>query len=138
WPGGGASLALASQGAGLWLVLEGADGPRLWQRDNDGAWSDHGLLPAGPDPASLRALGQAHLLFLQRGEGNVALARYRVVTRSWASQPGDLPAAARVAAGGKGLFWVDAGSGAAGTTGFGPGEHLLRATDWVGLALYMA
>ena len=138
WPGGGASLALASQGAGLWLVLEGADGPRLWQRDNDGAWSDHGPLPAGADPASLRALGQAHLLFLQRGEEGAALARYHVITRSWSSQAADVPAAARAAPGGKGLFWLDPASGAAGSTGFGSGQHLLRTTDWVVLLVYMA
>ncbi|KAF1685846.1 sodium:solute symporter [Pseudoxanthomonas broegbernensis] len=140
WSPAAAPQRLMVQGGGTWLAVAGEGGDHLLHRDADGAWTDRGALPEGTDAATGRTLGQAHLLFLVRGAGGTAaLARYHVITDSWASLDAPVPASARVVApAAGGMYWLDPASGQFAQVGLGSGQHLLRTTDWVVIVLYLA
>lgn len=145
WPGGGAPTALAAQNQALFVSVAAPGGDRLWRRDAEGLWQPRTPVPGRVLEGSVRALGQAHLLFLvappEAAPGAARLASYHTITDAWATPPVAEAAPARLAAGwGDGLLWAvpDAGGrsvfAAAAPEG---GKYLLKWLDWTVIALYL-
>ena len=134
WPGTAAPASLVAQKAALYLA---ADDGQLWRWQPDGGWSVRGALPSAAVPGQASAVGQAHILYLSQSPGGDQASLFHVITEAWADWPAPAPAGAAGLAFGDGVLWRDPG-GALHESRLSGGKHLLRALDWVVIAIYLA
>lgn len=138
WPDGRPADALQAQRGALYASV---GGDQLWRWTGETGWRP----AAAPDgqiiAGSMRALGQAHLLMLVKGnDGTIRTRTFHTITNAWATMDG--PAISNpqaVTAYGNGLAWADAG--AVGNSlqqlELKGGKHLLRWLDWLVIAVYL-
>lgn len=138
WPGGGAPVALGAQNKGVFATL--ADGAQ-WRWLPDKGWRAGAKAPTAIVPGSVRAIGQAYLLYLGAEAGGAArLYSYSAITDAWAALGSPLPGTPRAAvAYGDGL--LVARNGASGLT-FAATELVserqsLALLDWLIIGVYM-
>lgn len=144
WPGQATRGDLIAQTRALYVLEDGPAPQALWRHDSEAGWQSKPAVPGARVAGSLRALGQAHLLMLVRGQGDGAarLLSYHTITSAWAELP-DAGAADVVASGGykNGLVWFERGAGGVvqgQSAQLTAGKYLLKWMDWLVIVVYLA
>ena len=84
WPAAGTVTSLVAQNAGLFVTLRDAGrGDRMLRWSADKGWIEKARLAGTVVSGSVRASGQAHVLYLLAGEGATNLASFHTTTGSW-------------------------------------------------------
>ncbi|WP_415909605.1 sodium:solute symporter [Oleiharenicola sp. Vm1] len=142
WPATGEARGAAAQDGALFLVVREVAADSLWRWTALDGWAKQGELPGRLVAGTLRAIGQAHLLFaVHRAGAADRLATFHLVTRSFAFQGTDLPGRTE-----RGTAWRNGllleSRDTTGRAGFVACEldgnkQLLRPLDWVALFAYL-
>ncbi|MBI2512775.1 MAG: sodium:solute symporter [Opitutae bacterium] len=142
WPSAGEARGAAAQEGAFFLVVREVAVDGLWRWSTKDGWARQGTLPGQLVDGTLRAVGQAHLLFaVHRAGGADRLATFHLVTRSFAFQGADLPGRIE-----RGVAWRNGlllesrdAMGAAAFVGceLDGSKQLLRPLDWVALFAYL-
>ena len=144
WPGDAEATSLIARNTGVFVTAAQPDGrERLWQAPNEGDWKDRGEVPGTVVPASARAMGQAHLMFLLHG-ANESIARpatFQTITSAWTTLPGaSVRNPSAVAAWRDGLLWASSADGKIelSSAQVQSSKLLLRWLDWIVIVVYLA
>jgi SSS family transporter len=144
WPGDAEATSLIARNTGVFVTAAQPDArERLWQAPNEGDWKDRGEVPGTVVPASARAMGQAHLMFLLRG-ANESIARpatFQTITSAWTTLPGaSVRSPSAVAAWRDGLLWASNADGKIelSSAQVQSSKLLLRWLDWIVIVVYLA
>lgn len=142
WPVSGEPCGAAAQDGALFLAVRETAADSLWRWTAKDGWARQGEFPGRLVDGTLRAIGQAHLLFaVHRAGAADHLATFHLVTRSFALQGADLPSRVE-----RGVAWRNGllleSRDAAGAAVFVACElegnkQLLRPLDWVALFAYL-
>lgn len=144
WPGGSDPTSVIAQSAGVFVSVRQPSGDeRIWQAANDGNWRDRGEIPGHVVPASARAIGQAHLMFLLRGPDNAPSrpATFQIITSAWTTLPGaSVQNPIAVTAWKDGLLWASEANGKLDLSAaqVQSNKLLLRWLDWIVIVVYLA
>ena len=144
WPGDAEATSLIARNTGVFVTAAQPDArERLWQAPNEGDWKDRGEVPGTVVPASARAMGQAHLMFLLHG-ANESIARpatFQTITSAWTTLPGaSVRSPSAVAAWRDGLLWASSADGKIelSSAQVQSSKLLLRWLDWIVIVVYLA
>lgn len=106
WPGRGAPASVASQNSGIFVTL--TNGKR-WRWQRAAGWRGAAPAPGAIVAGSVRAIGQAYLLYLLRDAVGTRLYSYSTITDAWAPLGRSLPGSPVSAAPfHDGILWVAA------------------------------
>ena len=144
WPGDAEATSLIARNTGVFVTAAQPDArERLWQAPNEGDWKDRGEVPGTVVPASARAMGQAHLMFLLHGanESITRPATFQTITSAWTTLPGaSVRSPSAVAAWRDGLLWASSADGKIelSSAQVQSSKLLLRWLDWIVIVVYLA
>lgn len=148
WPGSAAPTSLLAQTGALFVTTRDAtDGAadRLWRWSPDAGWRALPPAPGSVLAGAVRALGQAHGLYLMAAPDASApkLMTMHTITGSWATLANADAASVRsVAAWRDGLLWArpaaDGQAASFGSVEIEAGKLLLRWLDWIVIVVYLA
>ena len=136
WPGGGAPTSVLAQTRAVFVTTPGSGTDHLSRWSADLGWA---AKPDAPGPVlagAVRAIGQAHGLYLIGGAGAPRLMTMHTITGSWARLAEVAAADATQALPWRnGLAW--AGPSGAASAEVESGKLLLRWLDWIVIAVYL-
>jgi SSS family solute:Na+ symporter len=134
WPGRGAPISVASQNSGIFVTLTNGEQWR-WQRAP--GWSKGAPMPGSIVAGSVRAIGQAYLLYLLRDASGTRLYSYSTITDAWAPLGQALPGGPVSAAPfHDGILWASA-DGTVGSVALKVDRRSLDWLDWTIVTGYL-
>lgn len=150
WPGDAAPSSMVAQTSALFVTTGGAGTrpDRMFRWSSDKGWVERSAVPGIVVAGSGRAIGQAHVLYLVRGNATddqaaPKLMSFHTITGSWAALPGaEAEGASASAAWNNGIVWER--SSADNTRAdfafaeIESGKQLLKWLDWVVIVVYLA
>ena len=141
WPGGGAPSSLLMQGHAVYLTTPGPQADKLWLWSAKQGWTAKSDAPGAVRIGAVRALGQAHSLYLVdlAAGGAPRWMTMHTITGAWSTLP-DAPGAATatlVMPWASGLAWAGP-DGALSLALVESDKQLLRWQDWLVIGIYLA
>ncbi|RZA34813.1 MAG: sodium:solute symporter, partial [Lysobacteraceae bacterium] len=143
WAGDALPTSLVAQTSAVFATVPVGGGERILRWAADTGWQDKGLVPGKIVPASARAIGQAHVIYLvAQGEGVPRMMTFQTITGSWATLPDSNAAGvAATAALDNGVLWARPGADGNGiafeSTQIQSSKLLLRWLDWIVIVVYL-
>ena len=143
WAGDAVPSSLVAQTAAVFATVPVAGGERILRWAADTGWQDEGLVPGRIVPASARAIGQAHVIYLvAQGAAAPKMMTFQTITGSWATLPDSNAAGvAATAALDNGVLWARPGADGNGiafeSTQIQSSKLLLRWLDWIVIVVYL-
>lgn len=145
WPGPANVSSMVVQTGALFVTAPSGDGEAIWRFTADGGWSQRGTLPGRVLPATPRAIGQAHVLYLMApatGATPIAPVTFQTITSAWNKVQGNDLAQVPLAVmpWHDGIAWASAGEGRTtfSAAQFQGGKLLLKWLDWIVIVVYLA
>ena len=145
WPGPEDASSMVVQTGALFATVPSADGEAIWRFAADAGWSHRGNLPGRVLPATPRAIGQAHVLYLvapATGATPITPVTFQTITNSWTKVQGNDLALVPLAVmpWHDGIAWASAVDGrtAFSAAQFQGGKLLLKWLDWIVIVVYLA
>ena len=140
WPGGGAPSSLLMQGHAVYLTTSGPQSDKLWLWSAKQGWTAKPDAPGAVRAGAVRALGQAHSLYLVdlSAGGAPRWMTMHTITGAW-STLADAPGAATAALvmpWASGLAWAGP-DGAVSLALVESDKQLLRWQDWLVIGIYL-
>src|SRR6201991_2401070 len=133
------------QPGALIVTVPSGNGDAIWRFTTDGGWSQRGTLPGRVLPATSRAIGPAHVLYLlapATGATPITPVTFQTITSAWTKVQGNDLALAPLAVTPwhDGIAWASAVDGhtAFSAAQFQGGKLLLKWLDWIVIVVYLA
>jgi solute:Na+ symporter, SSS family len=144
-PGSPGVSSLVVQTGALFATVPSGDSEAIWRYRADGGWSRRGTLPGRVLPATPRAIGQAHVLYLTApaaGAAPITPVTFQTITSSWTKVQhiGLALAPLAVMPWHDGIAWASGADGRITVTAaqFQGGKLLLKWLDWIVIVVYLA
>ena len=142
WPGTGTPTSLVAQNSAVYLTVQDASATRMLRWSPDKGWQDKGNAPGTIVPASGRAIGQAHILYLLRdADGSTRPVTFHTIAEAWARLPYRYqPGILATAAWNNGILTARETEGgiAFEAAQLESGKRLLGWADWTVIVVYLA
>ena len=143
WPGNSPPTSLVVQTSAVFATVPNASGERILRWSADKGWQDKGAVPGAVVPASARAIGQAHVIYLVASSGAAPqMMTFHTITGSWATLPdSSIADVLTTAAFDNGVLWARPGADGKRiefeSTQIESGKLLLRWLDWIVIVVYL-
>jgi len=145
WTGPADVSSMVVQTGALIVSVPSGDGEAIWRFTADGGWSQRAILPGRVLPATPRAIGQAHVLYLMapaKGGTPITPVTFQTITSAWNKVQGNDLAQVPLAVipWHDGIAWASAGEGNTifNAAQFQGGKLLLKWLDWIVIVVYLA
>ena len=145
WTGSANISSMVVQTGALIVTVPSGNGDAIWRFTTDGGWSQRGTLPGRVLPATSRAIGQAHVLYLlapATAATPITPVTFQTITSAWTKVQGNDLALAPLAVTPwhDGIAWASAVDGhtAFSAAQFQGGKLLLKWLDWIVIVVYLA